>query len=216
MSQPLLLFAGMRPSERIFAAQKAAIPGLRIVPWIPTRRRESIGEYAQRLAALLAGERPAYLGGISFGGIIALEVAALMPVRACFLISSVASPREMPPWMRTARWFTTLSGDWLFTCAGHVAKQWPRAKRSVATARLSKFAGKDGQWYRWASAAALRWNPNPAIAALKIHSIHGQLDHTFPSRYVRNATLVPGGHVLPVTHPELITSFLIEGMADAS
>jgi pimeloyl-ACP methyl ester carboxylesterase len=215
MSASLLMFAGMRPSEHIFAAQQAAFPGLRVVPWIPPQRRESLGAYARRLAERLADEKPTYLGGISFGGIIALEVAALLPVRACFLISSVASPCEMPPWMRAARWCVPAGRDWLLRSAGHIAKPWPRSKRSAATARVSKFAGEGGAWYRWATAAVLRWKPNPAIATLKIHRIHGQFDRTFPSRYVGQATMVPsGGHVLPVTHPELITSFLSEGMAE--
>jgi hypothetical protein len=60
----------------------------------------------------------------------------------------------------------------------------------------------------------LRWKPNPTIATLNIHRIHGELDTTFPSRYVRSAKIVPNaGHVLPLTHPELITAFLIDGMA---
>jgi pimeloyl-ACP methyl ester carboxylesterase len=215
MNQSLVLFAGMRPSEHVFADQQAAIPGLRVVPWIPPQRRESLGAYARRLAELLEDERPAFVGGISFGGIIALEVAALLPIRACFLISSVVSPCEMPPWMRAARWCLPAGGDWLLKGAGHIAKRWPRIRRSAATARISKFAGEGGDWYRWASAAVLRWQPNPAIAALKIHRIHGQLDRTFPSRYVRCPAIVAGGgHVLPVTHPELIAEFPASGMSE--
>ena len=53
----------------------------------------------------------------------------------------------------------------------------------------------------------------PGDFSAKIHRLHGALDSTFPSRYIREATIIPtGGHVLPLTHPDAVASFLIQGM----
>lgn len=213
----LLMFSGMTPGERIFAPQLAAIPGMRVASWLPPLRNETLGRYARRLADSLPGSAPSFLGGVSFGGIVALELACLLPVRACFLISSVTSPSELPPWFRAARAMGPLDLEVVLQGAGQLAAAWPRKHRSAATSRLKKLAGKSGDWHRWATSAVLRWRPNPAIANLKIYRIHGQLDRTLPSRYIRGAVLIPtGGHVLPLTHPETINRFITERMADAS
>jgi pimeloyl-ACP methyl ester carboxylesterase len=215
-SKTLLLLPGMTPDERIFSRLRSAVDGLQVATWLQPQRNESIRRYARRLADSFSDRnQPCYVGGVSFGGIVALELACLLPVRACFLISSITSPAELPPWMRAARILGGCNLDLALRGAGHLSAAWPRSRRSAATVRMSKWAGKSGAWHRWATAAVLRWRPHPAIASLKIHRIHGALDRTFPSRYIREATFVPtGGHVLPLTHPEAVTSFLIQGMSE--
>ena len=143
MFQPtLLLLPGMTQGDRIYAQLRSSLPGLQVAAWLPPERHESIRRYARRLADSLAGcPQPSYLGGVSFGGIVALELACLLPVRACFLISSITSPAEMPPWLRGANAGERGSGTAAprrRTLVGRLAA----LRRTPATVRMSKWAGQ--------------------------------------------------------------------------
>ena len=96
MTVPIVLLSGMAADECLFARQVAALPDLRVQPWIPPRAGESVRSYAARLAPLANPGRPCIVGGASFGGVVALEMARYLPARAVVLIGSVRSPAGLP------------------------------------------------------------------------------------------------------------------------
>ena len=51
----------------------------------------------------LDGDELTIVSGVSFGGIVARELASSINAKACILISSVRSPDELPPWFRVFR-----------------------------------------------------------------------------------------------------------------
>ena len=92
MPAPLYLLTGMNRNPRIFARLLPLLSGAVIVEWIEPLADEPIRARAQRLAHSLNAARDAIVCGVSFGGIIAGELAEHINARACVLISSVASP----------------------------------------------------------------------------------------------------------------------------
>jgi predicted esterase len=72
---PLILFAGMGADERLFAPQREAFPQLVVPKWIEPVPGESLAEYARRFAEYVDPGVECYVGGASFGGFVALEVA---------------------------------------------------------------------------------------------------------------------------------------------
>lgn len=85
----LYLLPGVGADERLFAGQRA----VRVIRWIaPASAREPLAVYAQRLAAQLRIEEPFDLGGASFGGMIALELARHLSPRTVILFGSSRSP----------------------------------------------------------------------------------------------------------------------------
>src|SRR5690242_19820384 len=86
----------MAADERLFEAQAASFPDLRVQPWVPPLPGESLRAYAARLAPLVDPVQPCIVGGASFGGVVALELAAHVPALACILIGSVRSPSGLP------------------------------------------------------------------------------------------------------------------------
>src|SRR5687767_15743899 len=97
----------MGADERVFAPQMREIPQLMVPRWAPPASPdESLASYAARMVRQVDPGRPCYVGGASFGGFVALEMARHLQTRACFLIGSVRSPREFPPriaMLRSAR-----------------------------------------------------------------------------------------------------------------
>src|SRR4051812_39953876 len=93
---PIVLLSGMAADERLFEPQMEAFRNLRVQPWIDPLPRESIRAYAARLAPLIDPGVPCIVGGASFGGVVALELAQHLRSLACILIGSIHSPSGLP------------------------------------------------------------------------------------------------------------------------
>ncbi len=92
----------MGASDRMFAAQRTAFPDLFVPPWLPPESGERLEHYAERMAATLPPGKDVLLGGQSFGGMVAVEMARATGARDCVLISSVAAPNDLPRRVRGA------------------------------------------------------------------------------------------------------------------
>src|SRR5687767_7745630 len=93
---PLILLSGMGADERVFAPQLQAFPQLVVPKWIEPKADESLASYAARFAAGVDPKQPCFIGGASFGGFVAMEMARHLDAIAVFLIGSVRSPAELP------------------------------------------------------------------------------------------------------------------------
>lgn len=79
MSPRLLLLSGMSRPAGYFDGLQARLPNTEIVPWIDPTANETISHYSGRLAENLRtspGDCDV-LCGVSFGGIVAQELAPL-------------------------------------------------------------------------------------------------------------------------------------------
>lgn len=203
----------MTPDARVFDRLTPRLPTASVVPWINPRSHEGISDYVNRLAEPISIRGDAIVCGVSFGGIIARELAPRLNARACVLISSVRDTSQFPLWMRAVRRFSRLPLEPMLNAIGTVARRYPRRIRSDATARLSKLAGESSAWHRWATAAVLRWKCSRESDSIPVVQIHGDRDTTFPIRYIdADVVIAGGGHVLPLTHAEEIVG-LLAGLA---
>ena len=124
---PIILLSGMAADERLFESQLAAFPELRVQPWIQPIPGESLRAYAARLVPLVNPGRPCIVGGASFGGVVALELAAHLPALACVLIGSIRSPAGLPRRWRLLRPVALLGPDALRVLAALAAGCFPLA-----------------------------------------------------------------------------------------
>lgn len=197
----ILLLTGMTPDHRIFDRLLPLLPTATVVDWIPPNPCESIASYATRLSHNFEPNEPMVVCGVSFGGIVARELAIRLNARSCVLVSSVRSPSELPPWFRVCRNVPPAIAAASMKSIGFVATHWPRKLKSASTWRLTKLAGNSGQWHRWATAAVLTWKPSSDADRIPLIHIHGDRDATFPIRYTNADKVIRGGgHVLPLTH----------------
>ena len=211
MATEILLLTGMTPDTRVFVRLFPLLPTASVVPWIEPRSHESIADYSSRLADSLALRNDVIICGVSFGGIVATELAMRLNAKACVLISSVRDARQLPPWFRVLRPFGSFPVEPFLNIVGTAATFYPKRIRSDTTIRLTKLAGPAGGWHRWATASVLRWSPSRKLDSLRVIQIHGNRDTTFPIRYVDADVVVNGGgHVLPLTHAEEIAGILAD------
>ena len=204
---PLILFSGMGADERVFTPQARAFPNLTVPAWIAPLRNESLPDNAQRFATRIDPKRPCFIGGASFGGMVALEVARHLPrVLGCFLIGSVRSPRELPRHLRALRPVSRFAPHLAFACLPLTARA---ALSTSDNPMLRQAADADPAFLRWACRAVLTWEPAPHVPSFPIHQIHGDRDPILPSRRTRPDVVVPGAcHVLTLSHPQAVNDFI--------
>src|SRR6187402_1248228 len=92
--------SGLGADERAFSRLKVEGYRIRCLPWLTPEPGESINAYATRMRAEIIEENP-ILCGLSFGGMMSIEISKQIPVEKLILISSIKSVKELPRWMKT-------------------------------------------------------------------------------------------------------------------
>src|SRR5258707_139416 len=101
MSGVIYCISGLGTDAKIFSRLKIRGYQLIHLPWLKPRSKESMKSYAARMAAPIHHPSPVLLG-VSFGGMVAIEIAKQLPVKKTIIISSVKTLKEIPSWMRIA------------------------------------------------------------------------------------------------------------------
>ncbi len=183
------------------------------IPWILPFEKETLEDYATRLTKDISMNDAIFIG-LSFGGIIALEVAQRLKVSQLIIISSVKTQIEIPFYFKLLRlvplhhWIPAS----LITKPNFITRWLFGVNTSEEIALLEQvMTDMDIAFFRWAVNSIIHWE-NEAIPANTVH-IHGSADRIFPLRFVSPSQVIPrGGHFFVFSQPteisELINSFL--------
>lgn len=208
----LLLFPGLGADERMFGGLDLACAEVVPVRLPPPQTRESMTRYALRVAAGLGLRPEDWVGGSSFGGLVAADIARRRPVRGLVLIGGALSAASL---VRPLRWL------------GRIGRLLPirRLHPSLATRTTLQFAfGPLSAPHMHLlndmmiatpmallrEGARLAVGYRPAIPVLcPVHAIHGERDRLMRPPPVTNCRIVPNaGHALALTHRHEVAEFL--------
>lgn len=190
----------MTPEYPVYHRLIPLLPNAQVVDFLQPADRESLTAYAKRMARLIP--KNCFIAGVSFGGILAQEIARIVQPSGCIMIASISSPRQLPPWLRAWRMMGGRNRSRILNGVGSAAKLVPRQVSTRSTMRITKLSEPEGAWHRWATSAVLNWNPDPMPIPSPVLHIHGDADTTFPVRYTTPDVVIAGGrHALPVSHP---------------
>ena len=94
--------SGLGADERIF--QWLRYDGFRPIhiQWIPPEKGEPIEDYARRLTEQIEDDNPVVVG-LSFGGMIAVEIGKQIETEKVILLSSVKDVSEVPIYFKIFR-----------------------------------------------------------------------------------------------------------------
>lgn len=207
---PLILLSGLAADETVFTPQRLAFPQLVVPRWIKPLPNESLPEYAERFAETIRPATPCVLGGASFGGIVAQEMARFVNPRAVLLIGSVRGPTEFP-WrvriwrkLRPAIPFLPIAPFQWSASSASLARRWLPHLAGV----VRQFSQADEDVFRWSLAQLLAWNETPTVGC-PIYQIHGDCDRVLPIARTRPDVVVRGGgHVISLTHSREANAFI--------
>lgn len=195
----LYLISGLGSDESIF--HYLHLPGIetKYITWISPRIKESIPDYAARLVDQIDLNDEVILLGVSFGGIIAQEIAKIIPCSKVIIVSSVKSPQEYS-WQlsfvratklhklfsaKFLKWSNKLTADYYF---GTASKE-----ESVLLQQI--ISDTDEPFMIWAIDQLMYWENDHTTKNL-LH-LHGTHDKIFPVKYLRNVVKIEeGGHFM--------------------
>lgn len=212
----LYLFSGLGADERVFTHLRLNGIEQKHIRWIPPQKNEPISQYAYRLLDQIEEKEPINLLGVSFGGIIAQEVAPHVDCQKLFIISSIKHPSEMSyslQFLRKIRldklihanilhWAKSLGWSYFFGIQTEEERQLLRA--------IAK--DTDPKFLAWAMGQVMRWKG--VKKPPEIVHIHGSADRIFPIRHIQNCITLPnGGHFMIVNKATEI-SHIIEKVID--
>lgn len=181
--------------------------------WIIPEKNESLTDYARRFSSLINDESFVLIG-LSFGGMLACELARLRSPAKTIIISSIPTSDELP---------------WYFKRAGRIGlhKYVPVKLLGAATVLKNMFGTiskedkaliynyakyADSNLVRWSLHAILSWEQHERLPGV-VH-VHGSRDLMLPLRYTRPDYIVKdGGHLIVFNKAEEVNRILGEILA---
>ncbi|TXK38022.1 alpha/beta fold hydrolase [Pontibacter qinzhouensis] len=167
--------------------------------WIaPLSLQESLAEYAGRLKAQITAPTPILIG-LSFGGVIAIELAKLLQPRKLIIISSLAQSAALPWYYRALgklklqRYIPLkVLQSFLPLAPFFFGAHSPAEKKLLRQVILDI----DENYLRWALEQLLAWRQKEPLPNL-LH-LHGTADKVLPLRQRPGMYIVKGGEHLMV------------------
>jgi pimeloyl-ACP methyl ester carboxylesterase len=190
----LYIFSGLGADHRVFQLMDFGPYEIHHIKWITPIERESIEAYTLRISKQITTENPV-LVGLSFGGMMAMEVAKIMPSATVILLASAKTRNELPLYFKVAgklglHHLLPLS---LLTGSNFMTNWFFGAKSPAEKHLLAQILGDiDHVFLKWAIHQIVNWQ-NSTIPAATLH-IHGSADRILPIRYTKPDIIIPGGN----------------------
>jgi len=161
--------------------------------WIPPQKNESLSNYARRFSSLIKHDDAFILIGLSFGGMLASEIARLRNPMKTIIISSLASSNELPWYFKHAgRVGLHKAIPVKFLKAGSMIKNFMGVRSKEDKAIIYDYAKTaDPGLVRWSIDAIVNWDQPERLPGI-VH-LHGSDDRMLPLRYTRPDFIIKGG-----------------------
>lgn len=200
------LISGLGADRRVFQFLKFGDLRIHHIDWIAPLKDESIESYAKRLIDQITGERP-ILVGVSFGGMIAIEIGKLIVTEKIIIISSAKSCRQIPHLKRINRikFYNYIPGR--FLKAPNQMMYWFFGVGLDSEKKLlrSIMLDTDTVFMRWALDKIFCWENK--VELNNVVSIHGTNDRLMP--FMGADYPIPGGgHLMIINRHEEIGRIL--------
>lgn len=210
MIEHIYLISGLGADERVFQNLDFGRLKPTFIKWIEPEGNETIQEYALRLSEQIDSSKPIILG-VSFGGMIAIEIAKLIDYQQVIVISSAKTKSEIPLIYRILGRLKLhkLVPIRLFKQA-NILTHWFFGMNSKAEKKMLKgiLHDTDSTFLKWAIDAILNWK-NEVIIDKLIH-FHGDSDRILPIKNIKKVDfIIPnGGHLMVLNRADEITHAL--------
>ncbi len=192
---PLYCIPGLGLDHRLFGKLNLPSAELHPIDWIKPEGKETIKDYAKRLASVIPEDEEVSLLGVSLGGIMSIEIAQIRKVKKLYLISTVKSAAEMPKYMA---WLDRLPEQSKtaakFAIEASITLK-PFYDRATAEGnelfhKMVRSANID--FINWGVKAIAKWKGIEALETPFLH-LHGTEDLVFPIKNIDQALTIKGG-----------------------
>jgi pimeloyl-ACP methyl ester carboxylesterase len=207
------VFSGLGADKRVFQFLDFSFCSVTFIDWILPEENETIEDYASRIRSQITTVNPT-LVGLSFGGIIAVEVAKQIKTDKVVLISSAKNKEEIPFYFRLLGKLkihkivpinllksSSFIANWFFGATSDFEKD--LLKQILIET--------DSSYLRWAIDKIVGWENKTEIS--NCTHIHGTHDKILPIRFVNvDIKIDKGGHFMVLNKADEINSILFQNI----
>lgn len=212
MKSNIYVISGLGADHTVFVHLKLPNYSVVHVNWVVPDKTDTMASYAQKLIPQIKDENPVILG-LSFGGMLALEIGKVTPSAKIISLSSILAVNELP-------WFYRLGGvfrfqkvlpiytfsknkrfsHWFF---GVYTKQ----DKLILDGVMKRL---DRHFLYWALNAMLTWQNKEVIPAF--YRIHGTADRVLPFRKDANYDVIieKGSHLMVLDKSEAVSEAILK------
>jgi pimeloyl-ACP methyl ester carboxylesterase len=207
----LYFISGLGADKRVF--RKLVLPPsfiIHYIEWIPVKPEETLVQYARKLIAQIDQSKPFTLIGLSFGGVVAVELSKQIKPVQTILISSICTPEEAGKVYLVLgklnlhrifpiRFLLMPSGFLFCSFGARTAEEKALLRAILQDTDPVFFRWSLNQLFSWKN----EWKPDPLI------HIHGNKDKILPYHKKMRAIKVEGGeHLMVYSKSEEISALL--------
>lgn len=204
----LYLIGGLGADERVFKYLNLNVE-TNIIQWIEPRPREELKSYANRLLKQINQNEDFGILGVSFGGIVAIEISKLIKPSNLILISSVETNDQLPiHYLMIAKTrILNIIPNSLIKPPNFLLRFLFGANNKPLLEQIIK--DTKPEFIRWALNSIIKWSNNSTYK--DVVRIHGTNDKIIPLK--GNAIEVKdGGHFMIVDKADEISNLVNEQM----
>lgn len=203
--------SGLGANEKVFTHLDFGDNKVVFVQWKIPLKKETIAAYAARMATEITDKNPVLIG-LSFGGMMSIEIAKIIPVEKIILISSIKDFHEMPLFMRVLgklrlnKIIPLKPYPFLYGIENYRLGVRTKEERILAKNYRESISR---EYLNWSIHEILNWK-NEWIPENLIH-IHGDTDRIFPLKKLKPSYIISdGGHMMIMNKANQISKILKE------
>ena len=203
--------SGLGADKRVFSFLDLSFCEPVYIDWIDPLKKESLESYALRLRNSILQTDPVIVG-ISFGGMLATEMAKADPKVQAIIISSNKTADEFPKYLRIGKYlpfYKWMPGKVMKQSAFTIKWVFGRNGKEQKKVFLEIVRDTNPDFVKWAITSILHWK-NKEVPKNLVH-MHGTADRLLPHRLVKADHLIKGGnHVMPMDSHAEVSALLRE------
>jgi len=203
----IYLLSGLGADKRVF--EYLDLPDFKVnhVDWIEPTDNETIESYAQRLLKQITTDRPIIIG-VSFGGIMTIEIAKLIETEKLILISSAKTKKDIPIYYRLVGQLglNKIIPTWILKNANPLTYWFFGTKTKKQKDLLKEILKETGdKFLKWAIDKIVNWENVTELKNVK--TIHGTADKILPFK-TADFKIINGGHLMIVDKADELNGVL--------
>ena len=191
----LYLIPGTGADHRFFSRLQLDV-NTQVIEWTDWGNAQTIREYAEVLSLQINTEEPFGILGVSFGGMLAVEMSKFLDPEKLILISSAKSYKELPIIVRISRRVGVhyLISPWLIKIIPFAGKIFGVSKKDKGF--FDKMIAETPKGHLKKTIRSILYWKNTVFTSEVIH-IHGSQDKVIPIKKIQKpAVIVGGGHFM--------------------
>ena len=205
----IYIFSGLGVDKRVFDNIDLNDLNVEFIDWIKPFENEPIKNYSKRISEKITSKNPIIIG-LSFGGMIAVEISKILQTRKIILIASAKNRNQLPKIYHLAGRLklTKLIPNSLLKKQNFITNWFfGLEKKSEKQLLAIILKDTDPNFLGWAINEIATWNnefePNNCI------HIHGSKDRIIPIKNVKaNFVIENGGHFMTVNRSKEIEKII--------